>query len=164
MHFSQWLAKTNKIDNTKNISTNYFANKAYCVTRGIMAKGLRSKSMRKNRSYLRKVLVEPMLRQRQEKIAQKLKANTESQQPKTLTALRNLISVAVPPGYKEQAESTAMDAEDDGEEEEEEEEEEQQAPQKKRGGGPNPDISKVVRGGRTIEVVASKNKATGKKK
>lgn len=125
-----------------------------------MAKGLRSKSMRKNRSYLRKVLVEPMLRQRQEKIAEKLKKNTESQQPKTLTALRSLISVAVPPGYKEQN-ADAMDAEENEDDEEEEEEE----PQKKRGGGPNPDITKVVRGGRTIEVVASsKGKTASKKK
>lgn len=123
-----------------------------------MAKGLRSKSMRKNRSYLRKTLVEPVSRQRQEKIAERMRTVKEAQQPKTLTALRNLITVAVPQGHSTRT-ADAME-----EVEEEEEEEEQQQPQKKRGGGANPDITKVVRGGRTIEVMASKTKSGSKKK
>eukprot|EP01033_Poteriospumella_lacustris_P012220 gene12220-8744_t len=127
-----------------------------------MAKGLRSKSMRKNRSYLRKVLVEPIQRQRQEKIADKIRKSTEQQQPKTLTALRNLITVAVPQGRSTRTEDV-MDA-DEAEEGDEEEEEEVVEQPKKRGGGPNPNITKEKRGGRTIEVVASKTKAAGKKK
>lgn len=128
-----------------------------------MAKGLRSKAMRKNRSYLRKVLVEPIQRQRQEKIAEKIRKSTEQQQPKTLTALRNLITVAVPQGRSTRTEDV-MDADEAEEEEDVEEEEEAVEQPKKRGGGPNPNITKEKRGGRTIEVVTSKTKAAGKKK
>lgn len=53
----------------------------------------------------------------------------------------------------------------DEDQNDEEEEEEEVVQPKKRGGGPNPDITKVVKGGRTIEIVASKaSKSANKKK
>jgi phosphopantothenoylcysteine synthetase/decarboxylase len=38
-----------------------------------MAKGIRSKCMRKNRSHIRKILSEPIIKKRQEKINEKIK-------------------------------------------------------------------------------------------
>lgn len=65
-----------------------------------MAKGLRSKSMRKNRTYLRETLVKPLIRERQEKIAEAMKKKIEEQNSSTLLQLKKII----PTGSNEEAE------------------------------------------------------------
>lgn len=86
------------------------------------------------------------MRQRAEKIAEKVRQIHEKQQPKTLTALKNLISVAKP-----------QPAADDAAMEEEEEEEEEARPARKAPVS-NVEVTRVKRGGRTIEVVTTKTK------
>lgn len=56
-----------------------------------MAKGLRSKAKRKNRSALRANLSEPINRQRQEKLALELKRDLDSKAGNSIRALKNVL-------------------------------------------------------------------------
>eukprot|EP01036_Dinobryon_divergens_P023395 gene23394-31737_t len=57
-----------------------------------MAKGLRSKSKRKNRSILRAVLSEPIIRKRQENLATDLQKDLTAKSGGSITALKNVLS------------------------------------------------------------------------
>jgi hypothetical protein len=57
-----------------------------------MAKGLRSKSKRKNRSILRAVLSEPIIRKRQENLATDLQNDLTAKNGGSITALKNVLS------------------------------------------------------------------------
>jgi hypothetical protein len=59
-----------------------------------MAKGLRSKSMRKNRTYLRETLVKPLMRERQEKLAELMQQKLEEKQSPSLLKLKQLLPTA----------------------------------------------------------------------
>jgi len=63
-----------------------------------MAKGLRSKSKRKNRAALRATLSEPIIKQRQEKMAEELKINLEMKSGDTIVNLKNVLNISkIPP-------------------------------------------------------------------
>jgi hypothetical protein len=94
--------------------------------------------MRKNRSFLRKTLVEPIIEKRQEQLAAKLNKTLEAkQQPTTLMNLKKLLPTS-------QKDDTSKDKEgEDGADEEmddddEEEEEEQPKETKKKSKKANP--------------------------
>ena len=57
-----------------------------------MAKGLRSKSQRKNRTLLRKTLTIPLIEKRQEELAASLKAKLNEQNGSTIAGLKTLLS------------------------------------------------------------------------
>ena len=57
-----------------------------------MAKGLRSKSKRKNRTILRAALSEPINRKRQEILAIDLQNNLTAKNGSSITALKNVLS------------------------------------------------------------------------
>ncbi len=100
-----------------------------------MAKGLRSKQMRKNRSYLRATLSEPIAKQRQEKIFEELKKNLDEK--KSTTTLMNLKSI-LPTKPVEKKAAVEEDAMEEEEEESEEEQEEVKQPAKKSSKKQNP--------------------------
>mmetsp|Transcript_13795 Transcript_13795/g.18867 ORF Transcript_13795/g.18867 Transcript_13795/m.18867 type:complete len:113 (-) Transcript_13795:66-404(-) len=59
-----------------------------------MAKGLRSKSKRKNRAALRATLSEPIIKQRQENMAEELKNNLEMKSGDTIVNLKNVLNIS----------------------------------------------------------------------
>lgn len=112
-----------------------------------MAKGIRSKAMRKNRSYLRKTLVEPIMIERQAKIAESIRKTMEQAEEKTtLMKLKEVLMTS-------KSQLTAATAESDDEMVIEEAITAPQptfkAPQVTHG----KEVQRVVRGGRTIEVL-----------
>jgi hypothetical protein len=78
-----------------------------------MAKSIRSKSMRKNRTMLRKTLSEPAALKRQEKLANDIKVKVEEKAGGSIIALKGLFK---------RNESTKIVADGDDEEEDDEEE------------------------------------------
>ncbi len=100
-----------------------------------MAKGLRSKSMRKNRSFLRKTLVEPIIEKRQEQLAEKLQKSLDAkQEPTTLLNLKKLL----PTTEKNASNENVEDKDDEEMEEEDDEEDEQPKAEKKKSKKVNP--------------------------
>lgn len=57
-----------------------------------MAKGLRSKCMRKNRSLIRKIVSEPIIKKRQEKITEAIKKDLELKKNGSLTNLIKILA------------------------------------------------------------------------
>eukprot|EP01041_Mallomonas_annulata_P013295 gene13295-28155_t len=57
-----------------------------------MAKGLRSKSMRKNRSLIRKLVTIPIIEKRRDDLSIKLKKHLEEQNGSTIIGLKGLIT------------------------------------------------------------------------
>lgn len=60
-----------------------------------MAKGIRSKRMRKNRAGLRKSFAQPIVDKRQEKIAQAIEDQLKEKRGETIKALKNVLSSGV---------------------------------------------------------------------
>lgn len=60
-----------------------------------MAKSLRSKSMRKNRSLLRKNVSEPIAIKRQEKLAEEMKKISQDRNGSTILGLKSVFAVNV---------------------------------------------------------------------
>jgi hypothetical protein len=56
-----------------------------------MAKGIRSKSQRKNRTFLRETLVKPLMRERQDKLAELMQQRLDEKQSPSLLNLKKLI-------------------------------------------------------------------------
>jgi hypothetical protein len=86
-----------------------------------MAKGLRSKSMRKNRSFLRKTVMDPIIEKRQEALQEKLQKTLASKDPTTLLSLKNILPTSSTIQKKNQEGEADQDEMDDDEDEEEEE-------------------------------------------
>jgi hypothetical protein len=79
-----------------------------------MAKGIRSKSQRKNRSLIRKTVSEPIMRVRQEAMAAALKKELEEKRGSSLKDLKSKI-----PGGKVQIDGAVEENSDDDQEDEE---------------------------------------------
>ena len=58
-----------------------------------MAKGLRSKSMRKNRTLLRKLVHIPLIKEKQDNLALKLKMSLDEQNGSTILGLKRKIGI-----------------------------------------------------------------------
>ncbi len=102
-----------------------------------MAKGIRSKSMRKNRSYLRATLSEPISKKRQEEIHDSLTKQIETK--KSTTTLINLKKLLPSTTGSESNSKVSKEAEvEDEMEEEDEEEVEAVKPAPKKSKKPNP--------------------------
>ncbi len=90
--------------------------------------------MRKNRSFLRKTLVEPIIEKRQEQLAEKLQKSLDAkQEPTTLLNLKKLL-----PTTEKNASNEKVEDEDNEEMEEEDDEEEQPKAGKKKSKKVNP--------------------------
>jgi hypothetical protein len=114
-----------------------------------MAKGLRSKSMRKNRSYLRKTRIEPLIQKRQEELAAKLRENLEKSKPNSLLKVKEVMN-------KTQRDIVEGENDDNDEEEMQEEDDDDEEETKvttKSKQNHQQQITKVIKGGRTIESV-----------
>lgn len=124
-----------------------------------MAKGIRSKAMRKNRSYLRKTLVEPIMKARQEKIAESIrKTMGEAEEKTTLMKLKDVLGTT-----KSHSQLTAVPAPAESDDDEMIVEEEIAAPQVKAKAPQivrDKVIDRVVKGGRTIEVMKPTTRST----
>lgn len=88
-----------------------------------MAKGIRSKKMRKNRAQIRKTVALPIIRKRQEKLAEALKKDLEKKAGKTITGLKGIFSKS----NEKKTSKTVSNGEDvEGSEEEDSDEEEEE--------------------------------------
>eukprot|EP00428_Durinskia_dybowskii_P064013 CAMPEP_0170385114 /NCGR_PEP_ID=MMETSP0117_2-20130122/16347_1 /TAXON_ID=400756 /ORGANISM="Durinskia baltica, Strain CSIRO CS-38" /LENGTH=120 /DNA_ID=CAMNT_0010640885 /DNA_START=50 /DNA_END=409 /DNA_ORIENTATION=+ len=76
-----------------------------------MAKGLRSKCKRANRSLIRKTLTEPIMRQRQAEMSEALKKELAEKRGDSITTLASLL-----PGNKAEIKKDEEDMEDENEE------------------------------------------------
>jgi hypothetical protein len=72
-----------------------------------MAKGLRSKRMRKNRSILRKNFAQPIVDKRQEKIAEDIRVELQEKRGETIKALKTVFGAGIK--LKKTAKPAAMD-------------------------------------------------------
>ena len=87
-----------------------------------MAKGLRSKSKRKNRSILRAVLSEPIIKKRQENLATDLQNDLAAKSGSSITSLKDVLS-SRSNVKKEEKEVSHLDVDADSDDEVDDEEE-----------------------------------------
>lgn len=115
-----------------------------------MAKGLRSKSMRKNRTYLRNTLVAPVIVKRQEQLSNKLKDVLKNRtDTPSLMSLKKLMPSANKNTVSEKKDMEVEEEEDEDEEDDDEEEEEEE-------------VEDIKKKSEPVRVVQKRDKATNK--
>jgi hypothetical protein len=82
-----------------------------------MAKGIRSKSKRKNRTVLRQTVYEPLIRANQDKIAKKIADDLKQIEGSSITKLRKVIkapagNATAAPGVKDKELNSSRSSED----------------------------------------------------
>jgi hypothetical protein len=82
-----------------------------------MAKGIRSKSQRKNRTFLRETLVKPLMKERQDKLAELMQQRLDEKQSPSLLNLKKLI-----PSQKDNTQTVSNEKKPNQTKEQEEEE------------------------------------------
>jgi hypothetical protein len=118
-----------------------------------MAKGIRSKSQRKNRTFLRETLVKPLMRERQDKLAELMQQRLEEKQSPSLLNLKKLIpsqkdntqTVSNEKKAKEQEEEEDMEVAGDDSSDNESEQKDSKHNKNKKGHGKQGSKPKVVK-------------------